>query len=428
MLSNAIHSRVVPQWYPEPQGTVMQARFTDKFIKAAKARGGARTDYWDTNVKRLGLRVSPTGHKTWVLMYRREADGAKRRLKLGEYPIVSLAEARANALDMLSRVERGADPASSKQDAKRDPTVADLAKLYVDRYAKANRRSWKEDERRLNQNIIPAIGKHKANLVTATDLIELHDSITQRGAPVEANRNIELVRRVYSWAMGKRKVDRNPAERLELNPERSRDRVLSEDEIKAFWTGVDKLPMEPATKLVLRLALLTGQRLDEIAGASLKELDFKRAVWTIPGERTKNGLTHTVPLSSLALSLFRGAKKTPAPDGYLFPSAKDNGRLRRRSISRALLRNSDALKIKKFTPHDLRRTVASQMAALGIDRIVTGKVLNHASVDRDTVTGMIYDRHSYDVEKMRAMERWADRLVEIIEGRNKPSKIVRLRP
>jgi integrase len=404
----------------------MQARFTDKFIKAAKARGGTRTDYWDTNVKRLGLRVSPTGHKAWVLMYRREADGAKRRLKLGEYPIVSLAEARANALDMLGRVERGADPASTKQDAKGDPTVADLAKLYIDRYSKANRRSWEEDERRINQNITPAIGKHKANLVTAADLIDLHDSITQRGAPVEANRNIELVRRIYSWAMGKRKVDRNPAERLELNPERSRDRVLSEDEIKTFWTGIDQLPMEQTTKLVLRLALVTGQRLDEIAGVSLKELDFKRGLWTIPGERTKNGLTHSVPLSDMAVALFREAKAS-ASDDYVFPSPGDNGRLRRRSISRALLRNGDTLKIKKFTPHDLRRTVASQMAALGIDRVVTGKLLNHASVDRDTVTGMIYDRHSYDAEKRRAVERWADRLMGIVEE-PKMRKVVRLRP
>jgi integrase len=214
-------------------------------------------------------------------------------------------------------------------------------------------------------------------------------------------------------------------ERLELNPERSRDRVLSEDEIKAFWTGIDRLPVEQATKLVLRLALLTGQRLDEIAGASLKELDFKRAVWTIPGERTKNGLTHAVPVSPLAAALFQEAKAS-ASDGYLFPS--HSGRLRRRSISRALLRNSDALGIKKFTPHDLRRTVASQMAALGIDRVVTGKVLNHARVDRDTVTGMIYDRHSYDAEKRRALERWAERLLDIIEGRPKMRRVVRLRP
>jgi integrase len=359
-------------------------------------------------------------------MYRREADGAKRRYKLGEYPIVSLAEARANALAVLSQVEKGGDPAGAKQDAKSEPTVEELAKLYVERYARANRRSWQEDKRRIEQNIIPAIGRHKAHLVTATDLINLHEAITERGAPVEANRNIELVRRVYSWALGKRKVDHNPAERLELNPERSRDRVLSEDEIKAFWNALEGLALERSTQLVLKLALVTGQRLDEIAGLSFPELDFKRAVWTIPGERTKNRLTHTVPLSSLALSLLREAKKGTSPEGYLFPSAKD-GRLRRRSISRALLRNSDDLKIKKFTPHDLRRTVASQMAALGIDRIVTGKLLNHASVDRDTVTGMIYDRHSYDDEKRRAVERWADRLIEIVEGRSR-GKVLRLRP
>jgi integrase len=405
----------------------MRAKFTDKFIKAAKPRAGERTDYWDTNVRRLGLRVSPSGHKSWVLMYRREADGAKRRYKLGEYPIVSLTEARANALAVLSQVEKGGDPAGTKQDAKGEPTVEVLAKLYVERYAKANRRSWPEDERRIEQNIIPAIGKHKANLVTAADLIKLHEAITERGAPVEANRNIELVRRVFSWALGKRKVDHNPAERLELNPERSRDRVLSEDEIKAFWNALNDLQIEPSTKLVLKLALVTGQRLDEIAGVSLKELDFKRAIWTIPGERTKNGLTHTVPLSPLALSLLREAKKGASPDGYVFPSGKENGRLRRRSVSRALLRNSDDLKIKKFTPHDLRRTVASQMAALGIERIVTGKLLNHASVDRDTVTGMIYDRHSYDSEKRRAVERWAERLQGIIEGRPQTQSVVRPR-
>jgi integrase len=418
-------------WYPTGTPKLsradMRAKFTDKFIKAAKARKGERTDYWDSNVRRLGLRVSPSGHKSWVLMYRREADGAKRRYKLGEYPIVSLAEARANALAVLSQVEKGGDPAGAKQDAKGEPTVEELAKLYVERYAKANRRSWQEDERRIEQNIIPAIGKHKAHLVTAADLIKLHEAITERGAPVEANRNIELVRRVYSWALGKRKVDHNPAERLELNPERSRDRVLSEDEIKAFWNALEGLELERSTKLVLKLALVTGQRLDEIAGLSFQELDFKREVWTIPGERTKNRLTHTVPLSSLALSLLREAKKGASPEGYMFPSAKD-GRLRRRSISRALLRNSDDLKIKKFTPHDLRRTVASQMAALGIDRIVTGKLLNHASVDRDTVTGMIYDRHSYDEEKRRAMERWAGRLLEITEGRSRERKVVKLRP
>jgi integrase len=202
---------------------------------------------------------------------------------------------------------------------------------------------------------------------------------------------------------------------------------LSEDEIKTFWKALDDLPIEVATKLVLKLALVTGQRLDEIAGVSLKEIDFKRAVWTIPGERTKNGLTHTVPLSFLALSLLRDAKKRVSPEGYLFPSGKE-GRLRRRSVSRALLRNSDDLKIKKFTPHDLRRTVASQMAALGIDRVVTGKVLNHASVDRDTVTGMIYDRHSYDGEKRRAMDRWAGRLLEIVEGKRVERKVIKLRP
>lgn len=413
----------------------MKVQLTTKFIDAAKARKGVRAEYWDRKVRRLGLRVSPTGHKSWVLMYRRQADGAKRRMLLGSYPVVSLVDARTKALEALTAVERGGDPAGDRQDAKHDVTFRDLANAYLARYAKAHRKSWSEDDRRLRLNILPAIGNHTAALVTASDLINLHDSLTERGAPIEANRNIQLVRRVYSWAIGKQKVQRNPAEKLQLNPERSRDRVLTIDEIRCFWRRLEGLDISPGIRNALRIALITGQRIGEVIATPKVELDMRRAQWTIAGNRTKNGLSHTVPLSPSALSLFRDAMNEAKGD-FVFPgepgeateaNQKAGRPLERRSVSRALARNLDKLKLEKFTPHDLRRTAASQMAALGIDRVVTGKVLNHASVDRDTITGSVYDRHGYDAEKRRALDRWADRLAEIVGAGAKAQKVVRLR-
>jgi integrase len=396
----------------------MLVKFTDKWVRSARPRNGEdRTDFWDTskNGSGLGLRVSSSGSKIWVVMYRRAADGKKRRHRIGRYPALGLAEARKEASSIRARVDREEDPAGQRQQVRQEIRFRELAEEYLSKHAKAHRRTWAEDERRLNRNILPGIGEQRAKLISPADLLSIHDELTEAGSPVEANRNLELVRRIYSWGIGKRRVEVNPATRLQLNPEKSRDRILSHSEIKAFWNGLDKLAINDSTRRVLRMALLTGQRAGEVAGATVAELDLDHGLWTIPGSRTKNGITHAVPLSPAAQELFREALAS-AIDGKLFPSIKPKKSIDRRSISRAVARNLDQLGVAEFTPHDLRRTVASAMAALGIDRVVVGKVLNHATVDRDSITGSVYDRHGYEREKRNALNRWASKLEAIVQN------------
>ncbi len=181
------------------------------------------------------------------------------------------------------------------------------------------------------------------------------------------------------------------------------------------------------TRLALKLLLLTGQRAGEVTGSRKSELDLERSVWNIPGSRTKNKLAHTIPLSPWAEDLFTIASNVADGD-YLFSSRTGEGPMTRRALSRAISRNLEKLRLEHFTPHDLRRTVASQMAAAGIDRLVIGKVLNHRSADRDSVTGLVYDQYGYEPEKRRALETWAERLARIVDEKTADrSKVVQLR-
>ena len=344
----------------------MLVKFTDKWVQNAKPQiHEDRTDFWDTgkNSSGLGLRVSRSGSKIWVVMYRRASDGKKRRHRIGRYPALSLADARKAASGIRARVDRDEDPAGERQQSRQEIRFCQLAEDYLQKHAKPHRRTWQEDERRLIRNILPAIGDQRAKLVSPNDLLTIHEDLTEAGAPVEANRNIELVRRIYSWGIGKRRVEANPAARLQLNPEKSWDRTLSHDELRAFWAGLDSLEIDDSTRRVLQLALLTGQRAGEISGSTIAELDLDRGLWTIPGTRTKNGVTHVVPLSPWAQDVFEEALKS-ARDGMLFPSRKPKKSIDRRSISRAVARNLEKLGVAEFTPHDLRRSAASEMAAL----------------------------------------------------------------
>jgi integrase len=193
-----------------------------------------------------------------------------------------------------------------------------------------------------------------------------------------------------------------------------------------FWQSLDRISITAPTRWAIKLLLLTGQRAGEITGARTDEVDLDRAAWTIPGSRTKNDRTHMAPLSGSAAALFAEALKS-ARDGFVFPSPKEGQAMTRRALSRAISRNRSEIGVGPFSLHDLRRTVASQVAAAGIDRLVVSKVLNHVSADRDTVTGFVYDRHGYEPEKRRALQRWAERLAAIVDETPQAAKVVELR-
>ena len=399
-------------------------KFTDRQIKSLKPKK-TRYEVWENNGKGFGVRVAPTGRKSFIFLYRFQ--GTSRRMTFGNYPETSLADAHAAHAKSRQLLEQGNDPATVEQDAKeesrRSPSIKRLAAEYIGKYAKPRKRSWKEDERILNKDVVPRWGKRKAQDITRRDIILLLDEIVDRGALIQANRTLATIRKMYSFAMGRGILESSPCVAIPApSKENRRDRVLNETEIKTFWNKLSTAKMEKYTALALKLQLITAQRKGEVAGAEWVNFDLKDGWWTIPAEKSKNGLPHRVPLSSFAIETLNELKIISGDSKWLFPSPRNGQHIAETSVDHAVRANVEHFKIDHFTPHDLRRTAASMMTASGIQRMTVSKILNHVE---SSVTA-VYDRHSYDNEKRGALSSWG-LLLETILGRRKANKVIPIR-
>ncbi|MGO9268322.1 MAG: tyrosine-type recombinase/integrase [Candidatus Binataceae bacterium] len=386
----------------------MRHALTAAFIDSIKPTD-KRADYWDKKLPGFGLRVTENGVKTWTVMYRHAR--RLRRLTIGGYPAISLADARDVAKRALRDAQLGADPATDKQQAKDADSFWELAQLYLARHAKMNKRSWSEDERIIEHDLLPAWRNRKAAEITRRDVIGVLDGIVARDAAIMANRVRALISKIFNFAIGRDIVENNPAYRVPRpGQERQRERVLSDAEIKVLWRALDAEPSKIAS--AFRLALLTAQRKGEVLGMTWNEVDLDGGWWTIPAERAKNGLAHRVPLAPQTQAILRGllVDRNGANDkGYAFPGGKRGSSLF--NLQKPMRRIKQATGID-FKFHDLRRTAASLMTGIGIERLVVSKILNH--VERSITA--VYDRHSYDNEKRAALLKWDRRLAEIVTG------------
>jgi len=395
---------------------------TDRWVSGVAAKDGKRTEYRDKKVRGLLLRVTPKGEKSWAVLYRRSSDGKRRRYTIGSYPEFSLQEARKKALDITARVAREEDPAGEKQERRKAESFEELAMRWLERHAKVKKRSWREDEKRLAHDLLPCIGGMKAAEVTKRDIIRAIDIVADRGALYQANRVLTLARTIYNWALAEDLLDVNPTLGIRKRiDEKPRERVLSDAEIECLWNGLDRARMTEGIRLIIRLALLTGQRIGEICGIRKSEIDLNNGVWELPGARTKNGRSHRVPLSGPAMALLKRARELSGGSPFLFPSPKHGQSINPQAPSRALNRAKDVIGVKDVRIHDLRRTVTSGMARLGVAREVISKVLNHVSGDNG-ITGRVYDRYSYDDEKRQALQEWGDYVMKITGAASKEEK------
>jgi integrase len=389
-------------------------KWTDTKIKAIKTRP-ERFIEWEPGGTGLGLRISPAGRKSFIYMYRFQ--GRPRMMTLGPYPRIGLARARSMAAESHEKLTHDIDPGAEHTEKKKQergaPTIRTLAEEYLNLWAKPRKKSWKEDERIIQKDVIPNWGRLKAKNLKRRDILLLIDSIIQRGSPISANRTLAVVRRMLNFAVERGIIDATPCVSVKApGKENRRDRVLNESEIRQFWSGLEKTSMSIAIQLVLKFQLATGQRKGEIVTACWDEIND--GWWTIPKEKSKNGLPHRVPITAIAKTLLSEIKTLAGDSPWLFPSQRRKGRhLTPESVDHALRLNLNFLEIEELTPHDLRRTTASMIAGLGTDRIVLKKILNH--VDGD-ITG-VYDLHGYDREKRQALEEWSRKLESILTGR-----------
>jgi integrase len=307
-------------------------RFTDKGIAALKPKA-ERYEKWDDGRSGFGVRVSPEGRKSFVFMYR--FGGKARRMTIGRYPALSLASARVLFAKAKELLDAGKDPGAlalaDKRQEREAETVKELVDEYLDRSAKS-KRSYAEIKRVLHREVLPAWGSRKAKSIARRDVRVLANGIADRGAPVMANRTLQYINRMFRFGIAGDMLTVNPCTGIERPAvEHERERVLSPEEIKSFWSGLPDTDMTPAVQLILKLLLVTGQRRGEVVGIARDEIDHEAKIWTIPSARTKNMLVHLLPpigtadhrrscrdlyQSTLAVSFTNGRRTDQARDRH----------------------------------------------------------------------------------------------------------------
>jgi integrase len=418
---------------------------TDRFVKTAKAEDGERqTDYFDTIVRGLSLRASSGGARVFYLAFTRP-DGRRARIKIGRYgdDELTLGKARIKAREMRSVVADGNDPIAAKRARITGQTVTDLVENYLARSSEGKRTAEAiarrlrknvsgrgADGEKLEQSSSGCMGEVKLADLHRRDLTRCIDAVADRGARVEANRVFEDLRAMIRWARGRGDLDQNLTEGMRKPTETApRERVLSPDEIRTMWKALADAGMRESTRRILRLCLVTGQRVGEVAGMARAELDLENQMWTIPSARAKNGRQHVVPLSGVAVKIIRdqiaeadalATRMGRQASTYVFPGPGDHGATTGHAIAKAVKReetkDGTTMGIASWTPHDLRRTAATRMEEIGISPFIVGHLLNHATVTEATITSKVYARYDYAREKREALDLWADRLDGIISG------------
>ena len=392
-------------------------KLTDAFLRTVKPPSEAQVEYWDTLTPGFGVRVSYGGRKAFVVLTR--IGGKLQRFTLGAYPKKALGEARDAAERIIKDATKGISPkereAEDRRKAQSDRrnTFQAVAEEFMADHAK-NLRTKDEMQRMIDVDLLPQWGDKPIASITRADVKAIIRE-KARNAPIAANRLLSLISKIFTWALDEEIIQASPAVRLKRPAEeQERERSLTDEEIRKLWPVFTALgyPFGHGLKFLL----VTGQRRGEVSGMKWTEIDGDG--WNIPGTRAKSKQGHRVPLSTLALEIL---EETPRIGDYVFMSGRGLNPLEGWEGAK---RRVDSFLTKPIEPwriHDLRRTMATQMRSLGIDRLVVSKLLNHA----ESGITKAYDRYAADPEKAAAMERWSDRLKEIISG-EKSERVVLL--
>src|SRR5262245_27193437 len=266
-----------------------QLNLTAKSIDALELAQPGQVEHWDSVLKGFGVRVSKTGTseretKTFFVRYR--IGKRMRRLTIGDVERVTLADARSKARAVLVAVDKGDDPAVARAVARRAETFGELWDEYFNRHAKQNKRSWRDDERIAKAELLPHWRPRKARDITRRDVREILDAIVDRKAPIMANRTLALARKIFNFGLERDLVESNPCHKIKPpSRERSRDRVLNDDEIRSLWTGLDQEERDGRHLIAAfyRIRLLTAQRGREVLRMKWSDISQEPggSVWTV---------------------------------------------------------------------------------------------------------------------------------------------------
>ncbi len=426
----------------------MRKLLTDTFVRSIERPAKGRIEVTDLRCAGLTIRVTPNGAKSWSFRFRDPRSGKVTRATIGNYPDITLEKAREKGLALRREVAEGVNPVEKKRKDREDAdsrTFQALADRYMTEHARRHKRTADADERGLRLHVLPLWRARPFDSISRGDVIALCEGIVAKGWPIQANRVQALISKIFSFALDSELVSANPCARLKKRSKETRiTRVLSDQELRLFWRRIGESPNSARIGRALRLVLLTGVRVTEVAGAEIKEFDHlddaSSATWTVPGARCKNGRMHVIPLSAPALEivtdLLKQANLRAGGNGkphYILESPINSEKpIEGHSLSVAMSRFGEALSTEmkgrplkegeagaiaswvaeRPTAHDLRRTMATRMAGSGIPAEDVSACLNHA---RKGVTATHYDHYDRAQEKRRALVQWAEQVGSLIK-------------
>jgi integrase len=367
------------------------------------------TVHWDQALPGFGLKITPKGRKVFIVLYRAGGGGSRlRKYTIGPYGRITLHNARIEAQKVLAARLEGRDPAREKLEARRrltTDTLAEVVALYG-RLHLSQLRSGRELMQILQRDLIDPLGSRSVHSITKRDLIDLVNAVVDRGSPVGANKTLKVARSFFGWCVGRAILERSPCDGVRApTVEKARDRVPTDEELVRIISAARRLG-GPYGAIVEILAL-TGQRRDEVARMSWDEVDLERRVWTLPAARTKNDKPHIVQLSDQAVAVIGAQPRS----GLLVFSR--NGVTPIGDFSNQKRKLDDLCRVSQWRLHDLRRTMVSGMARLGVAPHVADKILNHVA---GTISGVaaVYQRHEFLKERRDALERWGAFVADLL--------------
>lgn len=417
-------------------------KLTDRTIKAAKTE---QKDLFLSDGLGLYLRVRSSGNKSWL--YRYKAGKTTRWHELGIYPDMSLSEARLAAHHAKATRKSGDDPVEKKATLKKEKesarkraearlTVNELFQKWLQTDLKHRKDKGAEVFRLFNKDVLPHLGEIKADELTKNQVMQVVDKLLERNVDRTAKLTLSLLRQMLRFALERGIISSEPTTGIRKSkigkPETPRDRVLSEAEIQELAKAIPYAKLSKTTEIAIWLTLATGCRIGELLKAQWIHIDFENGTWLIPESNSKNGEAHKIYLSTFALSYFKDLKKACCSENWCFPNRDSNNHVCLKTITKQVsdrqlsddmepmsnrTKQSKTLLLSngKWTPHDLRRTAATLMTALGILPDIADKCLNHKEPNRMRRTYLL---HSYDKEKQVAWETLGERLQMLTANTN----------
>jgi integrase len=399
-----------------------KTRITEATLKGLKPAPSGKRDYvWDTILPGFGIMTMDTGASSYIVYTRFGGSRAPSRRKIGTVGRMGLADARAAAREQLEAAHAGRDPKAEEKAAeiaKRGrETFGQAVEIYIARRVSKTRKAA-DVTRELRNYLVAKWGTRPLEEITKADVRELVEAIAARGAERQAHNVFSLCRTFFNWAVEVDRLESSPCTGLKarkfIGEKRVRTRVLDDTELTAVWKAAEATPYPFGD--FIRLVMLTGARKLEAGDAAWAEFDLDAGIWVVPEARFKSGVAHRVPLSKDAVALLRDL---PREGAFVFSfdgKAPLNSHSKLKHRLDALV-NKQAGRAVEWKIHDLRRTVRTRLASLGVPDSVAEVIIGHAKRGLDRV----YQQYGFETEQRDALERWAARLRSIVTP---PSKNV----